>query len=470
MNFSIALFVASLLVGAAPFQDDTPAAVQASAPSTQPRIAARGGGETLTYAEIDELIVWRHSLATEGRAALKSLLELRALETLGNESKIEVSKRMLNKRWEELDITIKASGQLGGLIGQMEASGVDPKVFRDMLRLALIQEILAKRALGIPEGELITGEQQSVWLDEMIELRGLREIEHPWPGGVVAVWGDLELTRREYLDHLRDQLTTDMLDKLCYDGLLEKKVRSRLPDLSDKGLETALQQEVERRRVEAESDPSYKGIRYEDLLSARGLSVEGLKRDPAIRVATMSRIWVDRAYGGEKLREHYDSERKHFDGLYGSGAAVNLIILKAAIYKNELAPRTFDEADAELETLRARVEGAEDFARLARMHSEELASRERGGDIGFVTRRSPGVPAEIRSAVFSVLDKEDGPVHGRIVGPFRMQGGSVLACLRERRPKPTWEEMSGHVHRELRRSLIEEALLQKDIKTWYASR
>ena len=62
MNFSIALFVASLLVGAAPFQDDTPAAVQASAPSTQPRIAARGGGETLTYAEIDELIVWRHSL------------------------------------------------------------------------------------------------------------------------------------------------------------------------------------------------------------------------------------------------------------------------------------------------------------------------------------------------------------------------------------------------------------------------
>jgi len=467
MKFSIALLLACLLSPFAACGQDT-APVQASAP--QPRIAARGGGEALTFDEIDELLVWRHTLATEGRAALRSLLELRALETLAAEEKIEISTRMLNRRWEELDREIKASGEPDGLQGQLTTSGVAPEVFREYLRLALVHEILAKRSLGIADDETVTGEQQTLWLEETIEVRGFRELEHPWSGGVVAVWGDLELTRREYLDHLREQLTTDMLDKLCYEALLEKKVRSRLPDLSNKGLETALDEEVARRRAKAEANPAYKGVRYEDLLSARGLTMDSLVRDPAIRVATMSRLWVDRAFGGDKLRAHYDAQREHFDGLFGAGASVNLIILKAAVYKNELMPRTFEEADAELEALRARVEGPEDFARLARLHSEELGSRERGGDIGIVTRRAPGVPAEIRQAVFEVLDQTEGPVSGTLVGPFRMQGGSVLACLRERRPMPTWEEMRGHVHRELRKTFLEEALVQKDVKTWYASR
>ena len=210
-------------------------------------------------------------------------------------------------------------------------------------------------------------------------------------------------------------------------------------------------------------DFEYKGF---PIAGVGDLATAGLRNDPAIRVAALAHLWIDRSHTEEDLRAVYAAERELFDGRYGSGVEARVLLLNAARYKNDLNPRTFEEAEAELEELRGRIDAPEDFERLAREHSEDPRTRASGGSIGVVAAGSPGVPAELREAIFAALEEHPGDVDGMLLGPLRLQGGCVLVQLGERRPAPTWEEMSTHVHRELRRRFLSEALAPDSVVTW----
>jgi len=69
-----------------------------------------------------------------------------------------------------------------------------------------------------------------------------------------------------------------------------------------------------------------------------------------------------------------------------------------------------------------------------------------------------------------VLDRESGDVVGRVLGPLRIQGGVVLVQLGERRAVPSWDDMSAHVHRELRRRFLDELLQPSQVATWLDAR
>jgi len=119
-----------------------------------------------------------------------------------------------------------------------------------------------------------------------------------------------------------------------------------------------LEAEIERRRAVAAVNPMYQGVDYDDLLQAKGLSIEALRRDPAIQVSALAQMWVDRSRTDADLRETYEAEREMFDGRYGEGVEVRVLLLRAAKYKNELIQRTFEEAEEELARLRAQMRAA----------------------------------------------------------------------------------------------------------------
>jgi peptidyl-prolyl cis-trans isomerase C len=64
------------------------------------------------------------------------------------------------------------------------------------------------------------------------------------------------------------------------------------------------------------------------------------------------------------------------------------------------------EAKAKAAGLVARLRKGADFAQLAKEHSEDSSSAEKGGDIGGIKRTSTGVPQEIRTAVFALQPGE----------------------------------------------------------------
>lgn len=426
--------------------------------------AARGEGVTLPWEDFDRLLVMRYAMSEDGRAALKQLLRARLLDRLARESQLEIGPAEVQARWEELDRDARAGGQPGGLAEALAAQGVDEEVFREFLRLAIVQETLSRRALGLPPDRPINAEQQEMWLDQIVTQRGSQSPPPPWPDGVAARCGDVKLSVRDYTLFLRTQLAPELLREACYQLLLERKARGRMPDLAGDALAAAVEAEIDRRREETAADPRYKGLSYEQILSAQGVLLDGLREDPAVVTAALANLWVDRTYGEDGLREAYAEERAWFDGRFGEFREVRAIFLRGAVFKNDVNPRTVEEAEQELARLAQQVGQLEDFERLVLEHSEDTGSKGKGGLLGWVPKGDERVPEVIRQAAFG----EDGrPVgQGRLVGPVRLPGGVALLWIGATRPAPGWDVMRVEVHRELRRRFLEEALPRESVVTY----
>ena len=86
--------------------------------------------------------------------------------------------------------------------------------------------------------------------------------------------------------------------------------------------------------------------------------------------------------------------------------------------------RSDDEARQQLEQLRQRIRGGEDFAELARTHSDDQGSAERGGDLGWV---SPGMLVPPFEQAMNTLKPNE------ISAPVKTQFGWHLVQVLERR-------------------------------------
>ncbi|MEZ6014346.1 MAG: peptidylprolyl isomerase [Planctomycetota bacterium] len=442
-----------------PIEADQPAALPPDA------VAVAEGLAPVTVAELDETLLWRHALTQPGRAALRQLLEVRVLDALAAEKGVTVTPADLNARFMQLDAEARQSGETEGLEAFIVEQGVDREQFREYLRLAIVHERLTREALGLDKDAVVTAAQQDAWLRGALEARPYSEEPFPYTDGVVARSGDVAIARDDYLQHIRGQMENEVLRETCYLMLLERAVRRRLPDLSDEGVVRALDAELGRRRVEAGDDPRYQGVTYEQLLEAKGLSLDALRRDPAIRSAALAHMFVDRSQDEAALRATYEAERDFFDGLYGMGVEVRAMMLNATERPNEILRRSFEEADARLNELKRQIETAADFERIAKEVSDDRATRERGGLLGTITRGNVQLPAALRTPIFEHLDSHEGDVSNTILGPLRLPGGSVLVMLGARRPAPTWEGMRENVHRELRRRFLEECLPRNVVHT-----
>jgi hypothetical protein len=451
-------------------QDPPP---QAHDPRLGVDLAAVAGDIQVTFDELDEVLIWRHGKSANGRETLRALLDLTLLDHLAKEEGLVVGAKQIAARWGELEREVQKAGEARDLFEYLAQNEIDPATFREHLRLSIVHETLARKALGLTGDVTISGEQQTLWLQGEIERRGFEELPHPWSTGVVARCGELPITRSAFAAHLRTMVAQDELGEIGHLLALEKALLRRMPDLNEGALDTAVAAELERRRERVAADPRYKGVAYEDLLKAQGLSLEALARDPGLRVNALARILGERTHDDVALRAAYDREREFFDARFGESVEVYALMLRGARFSNELNPRTFEEAEAELRTLRAKMEGLDDFQRITREVTEASGrARENGGHLGRITAGLQAVPESIRRAAFQAIenardDEGNAEVAGTILGPIRIQGGALLLCLGERFPAPTWEVMSGKVAGELRRRMLDEVLPRAAVVMWF---
>ena len=449
----------ALALAALALSQDAPEDAPGALPEAE--VAARAGGEVLGYAEYDALALDRHALAKPGRAAIKHLLRAKLLERLAEESRLVVSDEDVEHEWREFERQIIASGEGGGAMDYLRRNRVDPETFRTFLRLGIVQKTLARRALGIPAGRAVPTDQQEMWLDHVMTARGVDYPPAPWEGPrtVVARCGDVQVTRAEFSPHLRTQIDVETVREDCYQLLLLRRLRARMPDLAPEALERGIDRELVRRRAEFAAAPKYKGMTYEQVMSATGVRVDRLREDPAVVIAALARLWVQRAHGEEGLREAYNAEREWFDARFGAAVEISVIFLRAAVMTNRLNPRSFQDAEVELVRLAEKIEDLAGFRELARSWSEDPTSRERGGLLGWVTAGDERVPEELRRLAF------EQPAAG-LAGPVRLETGASLVWIGAQQPAPTWELMAEHVDNELRRRFLEQALPRESLTTW----
>jgi hypothetical protein len=433
-------------------------------------VAASAGDTKVLWKDLDGVLASRRVLSEDGREALKHLAQSIVLERLAKENGIVVSDAVVEARWKTLDEQVKASGDSSGIAGMMKKARLSPEEFRKFLRLSFVQETLTRRALGLGETAEVKGEQQELWIDEALSARGYAEVPPPWPDGVVARGSDFEITLRDLVRTLRRRLPSKDLKEDCYQLLLIRKISARMPDLAPGALERAIEDEIQRRRDDAAADPRNAGIPWERRLAAQGYVLDRIREDPAIRVAALAHLWVDRSHDAAGLKRTYEAERGHFDGLYGPAIETSVLFLRGARFRNDLNPRTFEDVEGDLRKLAEKIRSADDFQRLARERTEDAAARESGGALGWVGAGSERVPPEIREEVRKALAQAAPAAAGldpavSLAGPVRLSTGSALLWLGERRPAPTWDTMSAHVHRELRKRFLDEVLPRASLVT-----
>jgi parvulin-like peptidyl-prolyl isomerase len=436
-------WLAGILAALAPFQDT--------------RVAARGkDGVTITRSELETTLLERHGYSENGRELLDLFLRYRLLESLAAERNIKVKDAEVTKKLEELEQGFKATGQT--LADEMRRTNLSPEQFREYMRLALVQERLTRAALGISERTKVTSDQQEIWIQQEINTRG-QELLPPARGlgGALLRCGEITVTRAEFAEFLHERLSRETVKESAWHLLLAKAIEQRMPDLSPEARARAFEQELERRR--AKHALEFPQITFEQRLAATGRSLDTLRTDPSVAIAALSRLWVDRGAGPEGVRAAYEGERQLFEARYGEALRASMLFLVAGRFVNKLVPRTFDEAEGELRKLAEKCPDQETFVTLVAKHSEEPGTKKQKGDLGFVTRGEARVPAGIREALFQVLDQGGTiPPKGLLVGPVRLDSGVALLWASERRPSPSWEEMSERVHEELRRRFLEDLM------------
>lgn len=427
-------------------------------------IVARGRDLTLRASELEATLVRRFAVTSQGRDILKLLLNSRVLEELGQARGLAVGAKEVDALFRRLDLQARASGSPQGLLGELAQKQLTLEEFREYLRLSILQERLAREALGIPEDRPVSGDQQEVWLQQQMIERGLDWPPPPWPNGIVARCGDVVVRERELGRELRKRLPGDEVRESAWHVLLLRGIEQRMPDLSAEARGRALDAEMDRRRAKVGA-AGVQGVSFEEIVGSRGTTIAALRADPSVQIAALSWLWVDRTSGPEGLRATYEAERALFEGLYGRAVRAHLHFLKAAKYENELTPRTFEDAEAQLRRLGAKLGGVEDFVAWTQEHSEDPTSRDNGGDLGWVTRKDARVPSAVPEAIFGFLDGGGTiPPGGRALPPVRLESGSALLWVSDVRESPAWEEMSAHVHEELRRRFLRDVLPPQELE------
>jgi hypothetical protein len=374
-----------------------------------------------------------------------------------------VSASDLDRRWQELDASIKASGDARGLSGQIADQRLDAREFREYLHVGMLHERLARRALDLPPEAPVTGAQQEVWLDQQMQERGLETFAPPWSDGVLARCGGETVRAEDFGRVLRRRLDPQDVRETCWHILLCRGIERRMPDLSAEARERAVDLEIERRRAKYEQENA--GISFEQYLAAQGRNAGVLRHDPSVLIAALARLWVDQTAGSDGLRETYERERSTFEGLHGRTVRTHMLFLVASRRKNQLNPRTFEEAEAELLRLTDEVGDVADFAALCARRSEEPNTRAAQGDLGWLARADPRWPAALREAIFVELDSGlEVPPEGVRLGPVRLDTGSAVLWISALRESPSWEVMSEHVHEELRRRFLRSVLLDTEVE------
>lgn len=428
-------------------------------------IVARAKDVELRWKEIDELLLERHAMSQTGRDAKKHLAETRMVEAAAQEAGIAVSAAQVDQRVREIAAQLQQkSGQT--LESHCKGAHLTLEEFRYFLQVGMLQEELARRALGLEAGAEVSPDAVKLWTQEAFTEREYKEFVPPWTDGIVAKGTGFSITAHDFVQYLRRRLPPEDVRRDCYEFLLCRRVRARMPDATPAKVDEYVKQEIERRKREAALNPRNKGLSYEKLLTAEGLSIETLAHDPGVVASALSKLWIDRNYTAETLRRSYQDERALYDDQFGEAIDVSLLFVRAAQFKNELIPRSFPEAEKLLQQFAPGIKSVEDFQKLAKQNSEDAATRDSGGSLGWITAGSTAAPAEVRAEVKKRLAAVPTPAQlagEGLVGPLRTPTGCVLLWLGARRPAPAWETMAGYVQRELRRRFLEEALPRESV-------
>lgn len=225
----------------------------------------------------------------------------------------------------------------------------------------------------------------------------------------------------------RDEILRAALDQLIIYSIMKQEVVSRGLSVSDADVEARLKQMQAQFPSQAEFDKA---------LASRSTTLEQLradaKQDMLIDKMMEGEVASVAAASDAEAKDFYDKNPDKFE--QGEQVRASHILVRAPEDADEATKKT---ARAKADGLLKRVKAGEDFAALAKEHSDD-GSKEQGGDLGFFGRGQMVPPFE--EAAFSL---KPGETSGVVTSPF----GYHIIRMMEHKPATTvpYDQVKGQI-------------------------
>ncbi|MGE3173223.1 MAG: peptidylprolyl isomerase [Planctomycetota bacterium] len=423
--------------------------------------------EPLAYYRMDGLdaIVTRGDVALEmafhtrrkddGRAAVeqlvKSELVRRAAERTGAWPKPDEVRR----RWDELRRQLRAAGR--DPEREPLLRNCSEAALLDYLAVDLAHEQIVRKELGLGDDEQVSPAMLELWTRETRQRATVVDDPDQLPlGTAVRIDGDdvpmLDLGILLLRSSDQDELDSYVRRFVVLEGI-DALAREHGVDASRADLE----RELEARRVMAERDPRFGGLSFEQLLRGQGLTPEWLLKSRSFRAHVLQKKIIARLHPRAALLARAAEDRPAVLAEFGARRRLAIVFSRALDEPNQLVPRDFPAAIAHLETVRRRLE-TEPFETVAKIESDDAGTKMRGGDCGWLPRRTDDLPEPVLAVAFELG-------YGEVSPPIRAEDGCYLVKVLGIEPEVTddtlVERMRERLVEELTRDLLREAEIRR---------
>jgi peptidyl-prolyl cis-trans isomerase C len=248
------------------------------------------------------------------------------------------------------------------------------------------------------------------------------------PGRVVATVNGVDITYAQFKAHLER---------------IERDQRPVPPERYGEILRAMVQQEILTQRAVAD------GIDKDPAVVSR---LEQVRRNILIEEMIKRRVVPQITVTDEEVRKTYEDNQTLF--------AVEAVAVYHILVKTE----------AEAEALRKQIEAGKDFAELAKAHSEDAGSKEKGGDLGTISRGQ--TETEFEEVAFRLKVGEISPVvktqygyhilkggpHGSTVKPFAEVREQIRQAMLQIRQQETFQRYLAETEHQAKVEVYEDRL------------
>ncbi|MEQ1631229.1 MAG: peptidylprolyl isomerase, partial [Planctomycetota bacterium] len=350
------------------------------------------------------------------RAACAQLVKTALVRRAATSAGLWPDPAQLKARWDELR-------------AQMKAAGRDPdkepllrncpeSVLLDYLAVDLAHEQLVRRELALGTKEQVSPAMLELWVKEARESASVVDDPDQLPIGTAANVADRGLPLLDLgmlLLRSSDQAELDKFVRqvVVLDGIEDAARRDGIEALPED-----LRMELDMRRTMADRDPRFGGLSFEQLLRAQGLTPDWLLQSRVFRAQCLQKKLIAKRNPRTQLMARLASDRAGELEKFGARRRLAIVFARALDEPNAIVPRDFDQAMAHLATVRERLD-SESFENVARIESDDPGTKMRGGDCGWLQRRSRDLPELVLAAAFALAD-------GSVSEPIRADDGCYL--------------------------------------------
>ncbi len=271
---------------------------------------------------------------------------------------------------------------------------------------------------------------------EIITLSEVEKWSLPFQGKIDA---EDRLERRERVR----EVFRKVLERIIEDKLIEQEAKKSGIKVTSKEIEGAIE-EIRRRNNLSQEE-------FERALAAEGLTFENLKRDVEKKILRVKfinfAVKVEPKAGEKELREFFQNnmDRYRVNESYRPAHILFLI-------PNEATPEQIRGVRKRGQKVLERIKSGEDFAQMAMEYSEDSASRQSGGDLGYF-KKGELLPA---------LERETRRLKvGEVSGLVRTElGFHILKLLDQQGGEPPFEEVKEKVQADYFEMEMEKAFQQ----------